>query len=137
MSIEATRQVVEGYLSDLAGHWLSHDIEFLDVSAPPPSVGRSAAVLAMGRLFTEGVFHGPRRDDLSLIVVDGRAAAEWTFRARHVGSLHGEQATWRTVTTAMAAIFDVADGEIIRVRLFHDTGDLRRQIDATAAEPTT
>lgn len=135
MSVEATRQVVEGFLSDLGGHWLSHGVDFLDVAAPPPSVGRPAAVLAIGRFFGGGPFHSPRREDLSLIVVDGRAAAEWTFHGRHVASLSGEDPTHRIVTTPMAATFDVTDGEIVRARLFYDAADLRRQLIPTDGEP--
>lgn len=137
MSVEETRQVVEGFLSDLGGHWLSHDVEFLDVAAPPPSVGRPAAVLAIGRFFGGVPFHSPRRDDLSLIVADGRAAAEWTFHGRHVAPLNGEHPTHRMVTTPMAATFDVSDGEIVRARLFYDAADLRRQLIPTDAEPET
>lgn len=128
MSIEATRQVVNGYLSDLGGHWFSHDVRFLDVADPPVRIGRPAAVQAVGRFFAGGLFASPRRDDLALIVADGRAAAEWIFHARHVGSLYGEAPTGRNVTAPMAVLFDVVGGEITRAHLFYDGVQLQRQV---------
>lgn len=108
---EITRQVVEGFLADGQGHWLAHDVMFRDRTGSSTSVGRAAAVLVLQSLLRGGAPTSVRAADTQLIVDAEQAAAQWVTE---LGS--DEDA----VHLAMAATFEVREGEIVRLDLLYD-----------------
>ena len=129
MSVASTQKVIEGYLGGHGAEWLSERIEFFDQSQSTPHVGR-ADVVAWLDGFYRSAFSDAHAEPVSLTVGDDRAAAEWVFRGRHTGSLAGEDPTGREVRVPMAAVYEVAGGEIVRARLYYDTGTLAAQISS-------
>jgi ketosteroid isomerase-like protein len=135
MSIEETRRVMEGYLGSHGGGWFAEDVEFHDMSRPEPLRGR-AEVEAWLDGFYHRAFSQARADASRLVVGDGIAAADWVFRGVHSGSLAGERPTGSLVDVPMAALYEVAAGQIVRARLYYDTATLMRQIlPERAAQP--
>lgn len=93
MSAEVTRRVIEGFLGDLGGHWLAHDVEVIDVVAGSRCVGRTAATTVL-----RAALRTARQPEL--LIVSERGAVEWTS------------------PTPMAAIAEVRSGEIVRLHLY-------------------
>lgn len=93
MSTAVTQQVVEGFLQDLAGHWMAVDVWLEDVATGRTEHGRAAAAAR-------------------LRAVAAHAAAP------HV-VVSGDHATveWHGVPRAVITL-QVAEGEITGVRLY-------------------
>ncbi|MHB8489092.1 MAG: ester cyclase [Candidatus Dormibacteria bacterium] len=127
MSLDETRRVMEGYFGSHGGSWFADDVEFHDMSQPEPQRGR-ANVEAWLDSFYHGAFAEARADEARLVVGDGVAAADWVFKGRHAGSLMGEQPTGKLVEVPMAALYEIAAGEIVRARLYYDSAALARQL---------
>ena len=129
MSAEETRRVVEGYLGGHGTEWFAERVEFFEPSEPKPVQGRQQVAEWLGRFYS-GAFADAKADGRSLVVDDGRAAYEFVFCGIHTGSLFGEDPTGRRVSVPMAAIYDVAGGEIVAARLYYDAGRLRDELSA-------
>jgi len=128
----ATLQVLRGFLADRDPRWLTEDVELHDCTRPQPFRGRAEAGAWWSRLYDE-VFADARADTTRVTVDGSRAAVEWMFRGRHVGSLLGESPSGRIVALPMAGIFEVTDGEIRRADLYYDALGLLRQLGVPLA----
>lgn len=93
MSTAVTQQVVEGYLQELAGHWLAVDVRLDDVAAGRTENGRGPASALLRTVVTGlGTPH--------VVVADDRATIEW------IGP------------TPTVATLQVTEGEVAWVRLY-------------------
>lgn len=130
---DATVQVLRRFLADRDPRWLAEDVELHDPTRPSSCRGRIEAGAWWNRLCGE-VFADAHLD-MTRVTVDGsRAAVEWLFRGRHIGSLLGESPSGRNVALPMAGIFEVADGEIRGVDLYYDALGLLRQLGAPKSD---
>jgi len=133
MGRDETRRVVEGYLEGHSEEWLAEGVELHDATRPEGVRGRRQVTSLIHRFYAE-VFGGATADALRLTLDEDRAVAEWILRGRHVGSLVGETPTGRSVTLPMACAYDVAGGEIVRLRLYYDGTSLLAQLAAVPIE---
>jgi hypothetical protein len=85
----ATREVVERYLADLAGHWLARDVQVIDL-AGREMCGREQAGSLLAPLLRAA---GP----VAMIAADSHVALAWD---------------------GLAAVVEVTDGEIARISLY-------------------
>lgn len=131
MSLRETRQVVEGYFADHGPQWFAETVEFAEPGQSSPHRGR-ADVTAWLAGFYGGAFSDAHAEPVSLVVDEQAAVAEWTFRGVHTSSLAGEPPTGHAVSLAMAAVYEVSGGEIVRARLYYDTAALLAQIAPAA-----
>ncbi len=93
MSTAVTQQVVEGFLQDLAGHWMAVDVWLEDVSTGRTEHGRAAAGARLRSIAAHAA--------VPHVVVSGdHATVEWHEPPRAVVTLQ------------------VAEGEITGVRLY-------------------
>jgi steroid delta-isomerase-like uncharacterized protein len=127
MAAAEALRVVQGYLAGHGLEWLSEDVEFWDTTRPAPMHGRDEVGGYLHRFFVEA-FDEARIDEVRLTPGGDRVCAEWTFRGRHAGSLAGEPATGHEVVHLFAAVYEVANGEICRARVYHDSAGLVRQL---------
>lgn len=93
MSTTVTQQIVEGFLQDLAGHWMAVDVWLEDVAAGRTEHGRAAAGARLRSIATHAAVP-------HVVVAGDHATVEW----------HGAP---RAVLT-----LQVAEGEITGVRLY-------------------
>jgi len=128
----ATIQVLRGFLTDHDPRWLAEDVELHDRTRPEPCRGRGEAGAWWTRLCCD-VFGDARADTTRVTLEGSRAAVEWLFRGRHIGSLHGEIPSGRVIAVPMAGIFEVVDGEIRRADLYYDSVGLLRQLGVPLA----
>lgn len=131
MSADETRRVVTSYLADHGGEWLAEQVQFFEPGAPQPHTGRQQVSEWLGR-FYGGAFSEAEADGRSIVVDDGRAACEFVFSGVHTGSLFDEMPTGRRVSLPMAAVYDVAGGEIVAARIYYDAGRLRDELTTPA-----
>lgn len=121
--MELTRQVVAGYLSDLNGVWLAEDIVFHGPSGRQMR-GRGKAAAWLGR--DTGVQLRNPHLHLDHLLIDGsNAAAECHLTGT-------EEETGGDVTVPMVGMFEVNDGEIVRLRLYRDA-PIRAHMNGPAA----
>lgn len=132
MSTRETQRVLAGYLLDHHSHWLAEAVEFHDVSQPDAMRGRTEVAAWLAAFYT-GAFADAHIEVVSLLAGDDEAAAEWVFHGTHTGSLAGERPTGRPVRLPMCAFYQVANGEIVRARVYYDTTSLRRQLEPSLA----
>lgn len=112
-----THEVVERFLEDRLGHWLAHDVAFLDRTTATATTGRGAAVLALELVLRGGPAAGWFVTDLHILVDAGQAAAGWVLERRPGPDGDAGDAI---VRMPMAATFEVVDGEIVALAVLYD-----------------
>lgn len=136
-------EVMRGYLTEVA---LGGRLELLDELAypdmvdeanqifggPPGVAGLRAHVVGFRRYITNlDIEIG------DLVGGDDRAMARWSFRGRHTGPWLGLDPTGSPVTGTVVSTFDLADGRIIRYRLWlhADFGSRQLTFDSSSGRP--
>lgn len=93
MSTAVTQQVVEGFLQDLAGHWMAVDVWLEDVATGHTDHGRAATGARLRSVTAHAALP-------HVVVAGDHATVEWDGVSRAV------------------AVLQVAEGEITGVRLY-------------------
>lgn len=109
-----THDVVERFLQDRLGHWLAHDVAFLDRTTTTTTTGRGEALLALELILRGGPASGCLVTDAHILVDAGQAAAGWVVERRPDGDADV------IVRVPMAATFEVVDGEIVALSVLYD-----------------
>lgn len=120
MSVEATRDVMQRYLSGEHGDlsMLAPDVVFRVMATGDEHRGPEA-VQAMLEFFYHHAFDATAKTR-HFVVGEGVAVLEADFVGRHIGEFAGVAATDKTVNVPLAVIYDVADGVIVEGRIYFE-----------------
>jgi steroid delta-isomerase-like uncharacterized protein len=124
--------------------WNSHDIEAIVASVTDdfiyderpatmdrPLHGRTAFREYLKRIF--GAFPDLRIELTTCDVGAALAVSESIMRGTHLGSLNGLPPTRRRITTRVACVFEVRNGQLAHERLYWDRANTLRQLGRLAA----
>ena len=127
------RNVIEAYAHSHDARHFTEDAVFMQMALPQPFTGREA-IAGMLRLFYEDAF-SDAKGELRNVAADserGLGFVEFTFRGRHTGALAGIAPTGRDVEVPMLGVYEIANGQIQRARLYYDMATLQRQLGQVA-----
>jgi len=135
MSVERTRETIQGYLDELltfgdfARH-LTDDVTMTFMGTDRAFAGREA-VRAVITAFHQQAFrsHITLR---SLVCGDDHALLEAEFKGTHIGEFEGVRASHRDVDVPYAVAYDLRGGRISALRLYFPFELLMRQITGAA-----
>jgi predicted ester cyclase len=135
MSAEDARRTMEAYVEDLLGgpykRHFSEDVVVTLVGTDEGAEGADEAAAWIDHLHKEAFRARPELK--SMIVDDGRAAAEFDFVGEHVGEFGGVAATGREVRVPYGVVYDLEGGKISAVRIYLSMEILMRQLDGAAS----
>jgi len=126
MSIEHTRNVMEGYWSGHDGEAVAVDAVFTDIASGQQWSGREA-ITGMLRFFYEETFDAnfiPERT----YIADGSAAVEGRFVGKHIGEFSGVSGTGREVDVPLAVFYTVEDRGITEGRVWFMLSSFLQQV---------
>jgi steroid delta-isomerase-like uncharacterized protein len=132
MTVDETRRILEAYLE--GGHGIdavAEDAVFTVMASGQEARGRQA----IGQLldyFYHQAFQA-RAEGTNLVVGEGKAVFEGDFTGRHTGEFAGLPASGREVHVPLCVSYDLADGHIVRARIYFETDALRAQVAAAPA----
>lgn len=124
-----TRKVIEAFAQSHDPKYFAEDAVYTQMALAPPLTGRDD-IGAMLRLFYHDAF-SDARGDLRNVAADtekGLGFVEFVFRGRHTGDLMGIAPTGRQVEVPMFGVYEIANGQIQRARLYYDMATLMRQL---------
>ena len=130
MSVEETRAVMERYFASEHGDvsMMSPDVEFTIMSTGDVHRGPEA-VLGMLNWFYHVAFEATA-EPRNVVIADGRAFAEFDFVGRHIGEFAGVPGTGKDVRVPLAVAYDVANGQVVRGRVYFETPVFLAQVGA-------
>jgi steroid delta-isomerase-like uncharacterized protein len=131
MTVDETRMVVENYLE--GGHGaagVAEDAVFTVMATGQQARGREE-IAQLLQYFYHQAFEA-RADGVNLVVGEGKAVFEGDFTGRHVGEFAGLAASGREVHVPLCVSYDLADGQIVKARIYFETDALRAQLSAPA-----
>jgi|SRR5689334_1487863 len=126
---QETRKVIEAFAQSHDPKYFAEDAVYTQIALSQSFNGRDA-IAGMLRLFYHDAF-SDASGELRNVASDtekGLGFVEFTFRGRHSGELMGIQPTGREVEMPMLAVYEVADGQIRRARLYYDMAMFMRQL---------
>jgi predicted ester cyclase len=119
--------LIRTYLSSRDSALFAVDAEFRFMSQSEPLRGRRAIDTILRMLYDE-MFSEVELEASSLLVVGKGVVAELTFYGTNTGPLMGFPPTGKRIAVPMAAIYEVEDSHISRVRLYYDSVSITRQL---------
>lgn len=130
MSIESTRATVMRYVASEHGDasMLAEDVVFTVMATGEEHRGRDA-VVGMLNYFYHMAFDATVAMDLMLFGEDN-ALLEGHFVGKHIGEFAGIPATGREVRVPMCVVYDLANDQIQRGRVYFEMPVLFRQLEA-------
>ena len=126
---QETRKVIEAFAQGHDPRYFAEDAVYTQMALGSPLTGRDD-IGAMLRLFYHDAF-SDARGDLRNVAADtekGLGFVEFMFRGRHTGELMGIAPTGRQVEVPMFGVYEIANGQIQRARLYYDMATLMRQL---------
>ena len=133
MSVERTREVMERYLNsehrDLG--MMADDVVFTTMATGDEHRGVEGV-----RRMLEHVYHDAfeaHAETLHRIYTEDHAVLEGTFVGTHKGTFAGIPATGRQVRVPLCVVYDLADGRIVRGRVYLEVPVLLRQLGVATA----
>jgi steroid delta-isomerase-like uncharacterized protein len=130
MSVESTRTVMTRYID--ANHedvsMMADDVVFTIMATGQEHGGRDG-VMQMLTYFYRTAFDA-RADVTNLIVADGQATLEATFVGTHIGEFAGIPATHKEVHVPLCVVYDLANDQITRGRVYFEMPVLLQQLGA-------
>lgn len=140
MSGQRTQEVMERYIasehSDVS--MMADDAVFTMMATGEETRGRDA-IGQMLHYFYRQVFDAHAEVGLT-IYTDDHAVLEGYFVGRHTGEFAGIPATNRSVRVPLCVVYDLADGQITRGRIYFEMPALLAQLtagDSDGQEPTS
>lgn len=134
MSVERTREVMERYLrsehADVS--MMADDAVFTVMATGQEHRGRDA-ILQMLDYFYHQAFDARAETRLTLFT-DDHAVVEGDFVGRHTGEFAGIPATGRDVRVPLCIVYDLADGQIARGRVYFEMPVLLAQLAPAEAQ---
>lgn len=119
--------VVAAYLGQHDPRYLAQDVVLDIVAETRPRIGRPA-VAAFVHDVRHRVFTDVDDTVTGLRAVGDHVVAEVTFAGRQCGAIGGLAPTGRRLELRVAVVFTVTDGEIARLRIYHDSASVLRQL---------
>jgi steroid delta-isomerase-like uncharacterized protein len=125
-SPEMTRAIVERYLNETDVSTFAEEATFTVPTSPQPLKGRQA-IANWFRNFQIG-FPDAALEATLMTCTDKLAAVELQFTGVNTTPYLGMEPNYNHVSVPMAGFFEIANGEIVRGRVYYDPGELARQI---------
>jgi steroid delta-isomerase-like uncharacterized protein len=128
MSIEKTREVIERYWS--SNHtdtsMMATDVIFT-VMADGQEAHTPEGVLGMLHYFYQVAFDAGATPN-TLIISNGHAVWEGEFHGKHIGEFAGIPATNKEVRVPLCIVYDLANDQISRARIYFEMPALLKQL---------
>ena len=133
--VEQTRADLERYLTALVARedvapYFADDVVLTLVEVGQEIRGREAVANAIAELH-QATFDA-KPEVTNLVVSEGKAAGEFVFVGTHIGEFVGIPATGRAVRVPYTVFYDLADGQIMALRIQGFASGLVAQLTAEA-----
>jgi steroid delta-isomerase-like uncharacterized protein len=132
MSVESTRAVMTRYLD--ANHedvsMMSDDVVFTIMGTGQEHRGREG-VMQLLTYFYRTAFDA-RAEVTNMIVADGQGMIEGDFVGTHIGEFAGIPPTSKEVRVPLCVVYDLANDQITRGRVYFEMPALLQQLGAAS-----
>jgi steroid delta-isomerase-like uncharacterized protein len=132
MSVESTRAVMTRYLD--ANHedvsMMSDDVVFTIMGTGQEHRGREG-VMQLLTYFYRTAFDA-RAEVTNMIVADGQGMIEGDFVGTHIGEFAGIPPTSKEVRVPLCVVYDLANDQITRGRVYFEMPALLQQLGAVS-----
>ena len=131
MSIESTRDTMVRYFNSEHGDisMMSQDVVFTIMATGEEHCGPEA-VLGMLNYFYHVAFDATAKTNVTLFG-ETNAMIEGDFVGKHIGEFAGIAATGKDVNVPLCVVYDVANDQIIRGRVYFEMPALLHQLGAS------
>ena len=126
MSIESTKAVMESYWRGHGVAAVAEDAVYTMMANGEETVGREAIAAMMDAFYGE-IFSGTFESS-NVVYGDGKAALEGYLVGKHTGVFAGIPPTGKDVRVPMCIVYDVADNQIQRARIYFQMSVLLQQL---------
>jgi steroid delta-isomerase-like uncharacterized protein len=126
MSIDETREILESYWREHDPRYVAEDAVFTMMPTGQEIRGRDAIARHL-----QGFYHGALEASaapVNSVFADGKGVLEARVVGRHTGEFGGVAATGRDVDVPLCVVYDVANGQITRARVYLQVNVLMQQI---------
>jgi steroid delta-isomerase-like uncharacterized protein len=129
MSVEDTREIIEGYLnSDHGSDYLADDVVFVQMATGQEDRGKAQVLQAM-QYFYQTAFDA-NFEVKNILYGDGQALLEAELVGVHTSEFAGIPATGKQVRVPFCVIYDVHEGKIRQARVYMLMSTLFQQLGA-------
>ncbi len=123
MSLESTRAAMLAYLQHDDFSKVAEDAVYTEMATGEEYRGREAIARMITHLYEEAFTATARMR--SLIVTEDHAVLEADFVGTQHGAFHGIPARAEEVRVPLCVVYDLADDQIVRARIYFETDVLR------------
>ena len=129
MSVESTRDTMMRYFNSEHGDvsMMAEDVVFTIMATGQEHHGRDA-VLGMLNYFYHIAFDATAADTRAMIFGENNAMVEGDFVGKHIGEFSGIPATGKDVRVPICVVYDLANDQIKRGRVYFEMPALFRQL---------
>lgn len=127
MSVDNTRQIVEGYLNSAhSADYLADDVVFVQMASGQEDRGKAQVLQAM-QYFYQIAFDASF-EVKNILYGDGQALLEAELVGKHIGEFAGVPATGKQVRVPFAVVYTVENDKIQQAQVYLMVSTLLQQI---------
>jgi steroid delta-isomerase-like uncharacterized protein len=127
MSAETNLELVKEYLAEHNPALVAEEAAFIDQCMPTSVTGPDAIGALLYEMYHVS-FPGAEAVSTRLDAGERSVTLEFTFTGKNDGPFLGSPGTGRRVSVPMCAVYQVADGQIVEIRLYYDSATLTCQL---------